>query len=128
LYLTAINNAHHKKAFFALLCSIFCFHDVEEEEKNILRNLAKIYNGEKELKWACNFVKTDILTSFERSKNKVIELLSSDNNDTKLYVLSKVWEATKDKGYINQNEAALLLGIARNWKLEKKFIDLVKVS
>lgn len=101
---------------------------MEEEEKNILRNFSTIYDGKDELKWACEFVKSNILTSFERSKKEVTSLLLSDTNDTKLYVLSQVWEATKDKGYINQNEAALLLGIARNWALEKQFIDLVKVS
>lgn len=101
---------------------------MEEEEKNNLKNLSKIYDGENELKWACEFAKNDILSSFDRSKKEVSVLLQDDDNDTKLYVLSKVWEVTKDKGYINQNEAALLLGIARNWGLERKFIDLVRVN
>lgn len=101
---------------------------MEEKEKSNLKNLSKIYEGEDELEWACQFAKNDTLSSFDRSKKEVSALLQEDDNDTKLYVLSKVWEVTKDKGYINQNEAALLLGIARNWGLERKFIDLVRVN
>ena len=109
-----------------MLCSIFYFHDMEEKEKQQLKEYAKVFEGEKELKWACEFVRKDILSSFERTEEKVNQLLKNDDKNTKLDVLSRVWDVTKDKGYINQKEANLLLGIARKWNIEKDFIDLVK--
>ena len=126
MYLTALHTAHLKKAFFSLLCSIFYFHDMEEKEKMQLKEFAKVFEGERELKWACEFVRQDILTSFERTQTQVLVLLTGEDNNTKLDLLNRVWEVTKDKGYINQKEANLLLGIARNWSLEAEFIDLVK--
>ena len=99
---------------------------MEEKEKNVLLDYSKLFNGEKELKWACSLAKEDILTSFERAEHEVITLLANEDSHTRLDVLSRVWEVTKDKGYINQKEANLLLGIARKWSLEKDFIDLVR--
>lgn len=99
---------------------------MEEKEKTLLQDYSKLFKAENELKWACSLAKEDVLTSFERAEMNVISLLSHEDSHTRLDVLSRVWEVTKDKGYINQKEANLLLGIARKWNLEKDFIDLVR--
>ena len=99
---------------------------MEEKEKNMLNDYSKLFKAENELDWASTLVKKDILTSFERVEDEVIHLLENEESNSRLDVLGRVWEVTKDKGYINEKEANLLLGISRKWDLEREFIDLVK--
>lgn len=119
-------SSNHKKAFFLLLCSIFYYHEMEEREKNILLYFSDKLDGKEELEWACDFVKRDVLSTFKRSRAEATTLLANDTNSSKLDILNSIWLTTKDKGYITEIEADLLLGLAREWCVESELIRLVK--
>ena len=126
LHLTGLYTTNQKKAFFLLLCSIFYYHDIEESERSLLLNYCNEFDGKSELDWASDFVKSDILTALKRSRTIVSDILEVESSKDKVEVLSKVWEATKTKGYITQIEANLLLGVSRDWNVESQLIDIVK--
>ena len=123
---TTFHTENRKKAFFALLCSIFYYNNMEDEERSVLVNFSKKFDGELELKWACEFVKEDVLSAFTRSKEKVSTLLILEPEVVKLEILNLIWETTKNKGYITALEAQFLLNIAKEWKVETEFIHMVR--
>ena len=119
-------NSNQKKSFFIIICSIFYYNDMEDREKVILRNFSRDLEGVEELAFACDFVKEDILSAFERAKKEVEILLNEESTSVKLQILSMVWNTTKDKGYMTTIEAKLLLELAHSWQVESELISLVK--
>lgn len=125
MYSSVLDTSNQKKAFFVLLCSIFYYHDMEDSKQRILADFSLSLSGQKELDWASQFVKQDILSSFTRSRTEVRNLLAADDKG-RIEVLGEVWEATKKKGYITEMEANLMLGLARDWNMESDLINLVR--
>lgn len=128
MYLKVLNKTEQKKSFFLLVCSIFFYHDMEEHEEKLMLDYANLFDAKQELDWACEFVKKDILTAFERSRKLVHNLLEKEDIHTQIDILTRVWEVNKDKGYINEKEANLLLGLARDFNIESDFIEMVKTN
>ena len=89
---------------------IFNYHGIDELEKHDLEATAQKLMATEELRWALDFIAQDYVTSFERAR---------------AYLNNMVWEANNVKGYVTEMEATAMLKLAKDWNVEKELIDLV---
>jgi uncharacterized tellurite resistance protein B-like protein len=118
--------SEEKKSYLLLKAVIFQYHGLSEEEKEILQETATDLGAEEELKWAMDFIEADLMDFFERARDYLKNILLSVDEENRLEYLSKVWDANHRKGFISEIEATAILKLARDWKIERKFIQLIK--
>ena len=118
--------SEEKKSFLLLKTVIFQYHGLSEEEKEILQETASDLDALDELQWAMDFIEEDLMDFFERSREYLRNILLSLDEEKRLEFLSKVWDANHKKGFISEIEATAILKLARDWKIERRFIQMIK--
>lgn len=118
--------SEQKKALLLLNSVIFNYHGLDEEEQKILEEIASNLDGKKELEWAQAFVQEDVPTLFERAREYFKTTISTYDKETKVSYLNTVWEGTNKKGHITEMEAMAILKLAKDWGVQRDFLNLVR--
>lgn len=118
--------SEEKKAFLLLKSVIFHYHGLDEEEKGMLEAKAKELDAAAELKWANAFIAEDYITSFERAREYLNEIIGKLDRKERLDYLNMVWNANNRKGYITEMEATAMLTLATDWSIETELLALVR--
>jgi hypothetical protein len=115
-----------KRAFLLLKSVIFHYHGLDEGEQAILNETADKLQAHEELQWVTEFIASDEYTAFERAREYLNSLAENWDTTTKLYYLSVVWEANNKKGHITEMEATAMFKLAKDWRIQKELISLVR--
>ncbi len=118
--------SEEKKAFLLLASVIFHYHGLDEEEKEILNEMVSEMNADREIQWVNEFISTDYVTAYQRSREFFSSHLDSISPETRLRFLSDVWQANLKKGYITEMEAMAIITLAKDWDVEKELIKTVR--
>lgn len=118
-------NTEEKRVYLLLKAVIFHYHGLDHEEEADLTATAQKLNAAEELEWARQFIEKDQLTSFERARAFLNEIISDYTRDRRVELINMVWESNNLKGYVTEMEATAMLKLARDWKVEKEMIELV---
>ena len=114
-----------KRVYLLLKAVIFHYHGLDREEEADLEETAKKLEAADELKWAQDFIEKDHLTSFERARAFLNDIIGDYPKDKRVELVNMVWESNNLKGYVTEMEATAMLKLARDWSVEKEFIELV---
>lgn len=114
-----------KRVYLLLKAVIFHYHGLDEKERIDLEAAAARMQGESELHWVTEFIEKDQVTSFERARAFLNEIIGDYTREKRLELLNMVWESNNLKGYVTEMEATALIRLARDWNVEKDLIDLV---
>lgn len=123
---TSYMTRDQKKAFLLLKSVIFHYHGLDESEQAILNETADKLQAHEELQWVTEFIASDEYSAFERAREYLNSLAENWDTTTKLSYLSIVWEATNKKGHITEMEATAMFKLAKDWKIQKELISLVR--
>ena len=118
--------SEHKKTLLLLKTMVFYHHGLNEVESRMLRETAEGLGALAELQWVTDFVGTDVCTAFDRSRTHLNELTALWDMESKLHCLGLVWEATNRKGCITEMEATTILKVAKDWKLQRELMGMVR--
>lgn len=118
--------SEEKRAFMLLNSIIFHYHGLDEEEEKILRRIAKDIDAGDELNWAFEFISRDYLTSYERARNHLKEVMIKLDKTKRLDFINSTWNANFEKGYITEMEATAMLKLARDWEVDEDLIQIVQ--
>lgn len=114
-----------KRVYLLLKAVIFHYHGLDREEIEDLDKAAKRLEAPEELKWAMEFIEKDQLTAFERARAFLNDIIGDYTKEKRIELVNMVWESNNLKGYVTEMEATAMMKLARDWKVEKEFIDLV---
>lgn len=115
-----------KKALLLLNTVIFNYHGLDEEEQKILESIAKEMDAKKELEWVQGFIQEDLANLFERAREYFKTSILNYDKETKVSYLTFVWEGTNKKGHITEMEAMAILKLAKDWGVQREFLNLVR--
>jgi hypothetical protein len=118
-------SSEEKKLLLILKLVIFYYHTLDENEIQILNTTVQNLDAKEEFEWVKNFINNNVSTGFEKAK----EFLKKFDNldiEKKILILNDVWESANKKGYITEMEATALLKLAKDWKIEKELLALVR--
>jgi len=115
-----------KKAHMLLKSVIFHYHGLDAEEIQNLEETARELDAHEELQWANRFVSKNYLTAFDRAREYLSEAIGDYPKNKRIKYIRMVWESNNLKGYITELEAAAMLKLARDWKVEEEFKDIVR--
>jgi hypothetical protein len=118
--------SEHKKTLLLLKAMVFYHHGLDEEESRMMRETAEGLGALVELDWVADFVSMDVPTAFDRARTHLNELTAPWDNESKLYCLGRVWEATNRKGCITEMEATTILKVAKDWKMQRELMGMVR--
>lgn len=104
---------------------IFHYHGLDEEEKNDLNKTANDLDAHEEYLWAQEFIAKDYLTSFERARDFLNDIIADYPKDKRIELINMVWQANNLKGYVTEMEATAMLKLAKDWNVQKELIELV---
>ena len=114
-----------KKVRMLLKAVIYHYHGLDELEKNDLDRTAKELDAETEYQWALDFVAADYITSFDRAREYLNEIISDYSREKRTELVRMVWESNNLKGYVTELEATAMLKLAKDWKVDDVFSQLV---
>jgi len=114
-----------KRVYLLLKAVIFYYHGLDAEEKVDLEGAAKRLEAPEELKWALDFIDQDYMTSFERARAFLNDIIGDYPKAQRVALINMVWESNNLKGYVTEMEATAMLKLARDWTVEKELIELV---
>lgn len=114
-----------KKATMLLKSLILHYHGLDEDEEEILEQIAKEVDAKKELEWANCFIAEDYMSAFERSKEFLKKTIGKTSEQTKLKQLLEVWEENHKKGYVTEMETTAMINLAKDWNIDKEFIKKI---
>ncbi|MEO1055012.1 MAG: hypothetical protein AAFX87_30540 [Bacteroidota bacterium] len=100
---------------------IFHYHGLDEEESKILKETAEKLDAQEELTWANAFIAQDYITSFERARQYLNDIVGDMPKAKRLDYVNMVWEANHLKGYATEMEAQAIVRLARDWKIDEEF-------
>jgi hypothetical protein len=115
-----------KKAFLLLKAAIFQHHGMNEEEQKSLQETADTLEATEELNWVNDFISSDVYSAFERARQFLTNIAVDWDAETKLSYLADVWGATNKKGYITEIEATAMLKLAKDWRVQKELMTIVR--
>lgn len=118
--------SEEKKAFLLLKSVIFHYHGLDEDEQNILNQVAAKLNAEDELNWANEFIAKDYYDAFERARSYLKDIMLSLSKERRLEHLNSVWKANMEKGYISEMEAMAIIKLAKDWGVEKELVASIR--
>jgi len=104
---------------------IFHYHGLDEQEKQDLDKTADELDAHAEYKWALDFVGQDHLTSFERARLYLNDIIADYPKEKRIELINMVWQANNLKGYVTEMEATAMLKLAKDWNVQRELIDLV---
>lgn len=114
-----------KRVYMLLKAVIFHYHGLDDEEREDLQKTADELNAHEEYQWAQEFIAEDYLTSFERARDYLNDIISDYPKDKRIELINMVWQANNLKGYITEMEATAMLKLAKDWNVQSELIDLV---
>lgn len=119
-------NIEEKKAHMLLKSVIFHYHGLDDEERENLETTARELNAFEELQWANRFIAQDYITSFERAREYLNEAIGDYSQSKRVKYINMVWEANNLKGFVTELEVTAMLKLARDWRVEKELIEIIK--
>ena len=114
-----------KRVNMLLKAVIYYYHGLDEMEKIDLEETAVRLHAEEELKWALEFVDKDYITSFDRARVYLNEIIRDYVKDKRIEFINMVWQSNNLKGYVTEMEATAMLKLAIDWNVEKELIEMV---
>jgi hypothetical protein len=114
-----------KRVYMLLKAVIFHYHGLDEPERIDLEETSARLNAAGELKWALDFIAKDYLTSFDRARAYLNEIIGDYTKEKRIELINMVWQANNLKGYVTEMEATAMLKLAKDWSVEKELIELV---
>jgi hypothetical protein len=117
--------SEEKRVYLLLKAVIFHYHGLDEAEKLDLEKAAIKLGAPEELRWAEEFIEKDHLTSFERARAFLNDLIGDYPREKRVELINMVWESNNLKGYVTEMEATAMLKLARDWKVENELIQLM---
>jgi uncharacterized tellurite resistance protein B-like protein len=115
-----------KKACMLLKSVIFHYHGLDKEEMLNLQTTADELEAHDELAWANSFISEDYFNSFERAREYLNVLVKDFPLKKRIELIKMVWEANQLKGYVTEFEAASIIKIAKDWKIENALLRLIE--
>lgn len=117
--------AEEKRVYLLLKAVIFHYHGLDEREKVDLEEAAKRLEAPGELQWAIEFIEKDHVTSFERAREFLNDIIGDYPREKRVELINMVWESNNLKGYVTEMEATAMIRLARDWNVEKELVELV---
>jgi hypothetical protein len=114
-----------KKVYMLLKSVIFNYHGLDEAERLDLEKTAEDLQAHEEYKWALDFIAKDYITSFERARDYLNEIIADYPKETRIELINMVWQANNLKGYVTEMEATAMLKLAKDWNVQKELVELV---
>jgi hypothetical protein len=114
-----------KRVYMLLKAVIFYYHGLDEPEKRDLDEASRRLEAEDELAWALEFIAKDYVTAFERTRSYLHDIIGDYERSKRVELINMVWESNNLKGYVTEMEATAMLRLAKDWKVEAEFIELV---
>jgi hypothetical protein len=115
-----------KKAIMLLKSLIFHYHGLDEEEDQLLAAAADRIDASTELKWANDFIASDYLSAFERSREFLSKVMNRMRAESRLAHLMEIWEENYEKGYVTEMETTGMLNLAKDWAVEIEFMKKIR--
>jgi len=120
-----MKSSDEKKVYMLLKSVIFHYHGLDEEEKKDLDKTADDLGAHDEYRWALDFIAQDYITSFDRARDYLNEIIGDYPKDKRIELINMVWQANNLKGYVTEMEATAMLKLAKDWNVQKELIELV---
>ena len=120
-----MKSSDEKKVYMLLKSVIFHYHGLDEEERKDLDKTAVDLSSHEEYKWALNFIAQDYITSFDRARDYLNDIIGDYAKDKRIELINMVWQANNLKGYVTEMEATAMLKLAKDWNVQKELIELV---
>ena len=114
-----------KRVRMLLKAVIYHYHGLDVEEKEDLELSAQQWNAQREFDWAMEFVTSDYITAFDRARAYLNEIIGDYTREKRTELINMVWESNNLKGYVTEMEATAMLKLARDWRVEQEFTQLV---
>jgi uncharacterized tellurite resistance protein B-like protein len=114
-----------KKVFMLLKSVIFHYHGLDEAERNDLEKTATDLDAHEEYKWSLEFIAKDYITSFERARDYLNEIIADYPREKRIELINMVWQANNLKGYVTEMEATAMLKFAKDWNVQTELVELV---
>lgn len=114
-----------KKVYMLLKAVIFHYHGFDELERNDLEKTAIALDAMEESNWALEFIAEDYITSFERARTYLNDIIADYPKQKRIELINMVWEANNLKGYVTEMEATAMLKLAKDWNVQRELADLV---
>jgi hypothetical protein len=121
----AMRTPLEKKVYMLLKAVIFHYHGFDELERNDLEKTSIALDAKAESKWALDFIAQDYITSFERAREYLNDIIADYPKDKRVELINMVWEANNLKGYVTEMEATAMLKLARDWNVQQELAALV---
>ncbi|MGC1243069.1 MAG: hypothetical protein WA874_15880 [Chryseosolibacter sp.] len=120
-----MDSSEEKKVFMLLKSVIFHYHGLDEAEKGELEKTSKDLNAIAEYHWALEFISQDYITAFDRARDYLNLIIGDYPKNKRVQLITMVWEANNQKGYVTEMEATAMLRLARDWNVKEELIGLV---
>lgn len=120
-----MNTSNEKKVYMLLKSVIFHYHGLDEAEKVALEKTAADLNASAEYQWALDFISQDFITAFDRARDYLNVIIGDYPKKKRVELITMVWEANNEKGYVTEMEATAMLKLARDWNVKEELIGLV---
>ena len=117
--------SEEKRVYLLLKAVIFHYHGLDEQEKEDLEATTKRLQAEEELKWAIEFIEKDQVTSFDRARAFLNDIIRDYTREKRVELIQMVWDSNNLKGYVTEMEATAMIRLARDWNVEQALVDLV---
>lgn len=117
--------SEEKRVYLLLKAVIFHYHGLDHEEKIDLNATAKRLEGPEELKWAIEFIEKDQVTSFDRARTFLNDIIRDYTREKRVELINMAWESNNLKGYVTEMEATAMIRLARDWNVEQDLVQLV---
>lgn len=117
--------SEEKKVYMLLKSVIFHYHGLDEVEKRTLEKTANEMDASYEHQWALDFISQDYITAFDRAREYLNHIIGDYPKNKRVQLITMVWEANNQKGYVTEMEATAMLRLARDWNVKEELIGLV---
>ena len=114
-----------KRVYMLLKAVIYHYHGLDEVEKKDLEETAIQLNAQEALTWGLEFIAKDYLTSFDRARIYLNEIIGDYSKDKRVELINMVWQVNNLKGYVTEMEVTAMLKLAKDWSVEKELIELI---
>ncbi len=120
-----MNSVEDKKVYMLLKSVIFHYHGLDDAEKVELEKTASELNAYAEYDWALKFIAQDYITAFDRAREYLNNIIGDYPKTKRVELITMVWAANNQKGYVTEMEATAMLRLARDWNVKEELIGLV---
>jgi hypothetical protein len=123
--MNSMTSPEDKKVYMLLKSVIFHYHGLDEAEKGELEKTSSELNADPEYRWAMEFIAQDYITAFDRAREYLNLIIGDYPKNKRVQLITMVWEANNQKGYVTEMEATAMLRLARDWNVKEELIGLV---